>query len=237
MCRHCGTVLFEPPVPVAPIGATAAPAPHAPAAAPRGDDRFFAPTVLEPVTVTAPAPPRRHGPIIAVVIVIAVVALGAGAYALFGGHGSGTASVPVAMPPHGPANGMPGGLSDVVRIQAESSRQIALAAIAQATSESNGAPLDVRYLAQVAPSLTWRVGTDSSTGSHDVSLTQGGTVTTIAIAASNKEICAYAHFQAGQPSQYVTMLNDKSCKAVDAPSDGWSPLPGGSSADLPPEGY
>jgi hypothetical protein len=39
--------------------------------------------------------------------------------------------------------------------------------------------------------------------------------------------------QPGTASQYVTMINVSSCKATDAPADGWSTLQGGSSSDLP----
>jgi hypothetical protein len=235
-CRHCGTLLIPPPVPSAPLGAHApveAPTPPKP---PTGDDRFFAPTVLEPVAVKTPPAERKRGPVFVAIIALALLVLVGGVFALTRSGGSSGSETPVAMPPHGPSNGMPSSLADVVRIQAESSRQIAMSAIAQATQQDATA-LDPARLAQIAPSLTWKAGSESSKSPHEVSFAQDGSVTTIALAASSKDVCAYGRFEPGAVSQYVTMLNDTSCRAVDAPEGGWSALPGGSSADLPPEGY
>jgi hypothetical protein len=237
-CRHCGTLFLEPPVPTAPLrsanDANAAPeTATVPPNTATGDDRFFAPTTLAPVRVNAAPEPKRRGAAFVAVIVLAVIALGAGAYAVFGDSGTSHAKTPVAMPPHGPSNGMPGGLSDVVRIQAESSRQIAIDAITQATTSGESGALDLGHLSQASGSLTFLDAKTSSKGPHEVSFAQDGDVKTIAIAASSKEVCAFARIEPGTATQYVTMLDETSCKATDAPADGWSTMQGGSSSDLP----
>jgi hypothetical protein len=237
-CRHCGTLLMEPPVPPAPFRATPAATATPEASAPppntsTGDDRFFAPTTLAPVTVNREPEPKRRGAAFVAVIVIAVIFLGAGAYAILGGGGTSHAKTPVALPPHGASNGLPGGLADAVRIQAESSRQIAFSAISQALATGDPNALDLQHLGAISGSLAFHDQNTSSKGPHDVSFAHDGDVNTIAIAASSKEVCAFGRMQPGTASQYVTMINVSSCKATDAPADGWSTLQGGSSSDLP----
>ena len=144
--------------------------------------------------------------------------------------------VPVVLPARAPSQGLPSSLEDVVRIQAESARQHALSLLAQA--RGGGAGLAPSSLASLDPSLKWLPPDRSSTRSTEVSMLQGGDGTvTIAISASSKSVCAYAQLPPVGTAQYVTMGNVSSCRAADAPTDGWSPLRGGSASDLPPDGY
>jgi len=230
-CRKCGALLIAPPVSPAPLKPREGAAPRAVV-----DDRFFAAATLDPVAYTKAPASKKRGVLPIVLIVVALLVVGAGAYTLLG-SGAGKNSAPIILPPHGPTNGLPAGLDEVVRIQAESSRQRAMSALAQVSTQGDPNQIDMRTLQQMQPDLKWLPAETSSTGPHEVSMSQSGPVVTIAIAASNKNVCAFGHFQLGQVSQYVTMANMHSCKATDAPTQGWSTLAGGSSADLPPEGY
>ena len=242
-CASCGALNVAPPVPAA-VTAFAATAPTAEAEATPlptpSSEQFFAPTVLQnPVVVQPPARAPRPGPSKATLILIAIalVAVAGVAYPVFASGGHGKAKPPVAMAPHGPNTGLPSSLADVVRIQAESARQTALAGISQAYSENNGQPLTPSVLQNDAPSLTWFSGAQSSKGPTQVSYDQTADGVTIAIAASSKDVCAYAKWSPGQVSQYVTMLNDTTCRADQPPAAGWSTLAGGANSDLPPDGY
>jgi len=230
---------MPPPAPVVPLAApAAAPAPLEAPPAPAGDDRFFAPAVLEPVTVTRPPASSGKNPVVIGAIVVIVLAVAIGGFAVLRpGTSSAAKKTPVVLPARAPSNSLPGSLEDVVRIQAESSRQTALAAISEASAEGSDPQVDLHELGQVQPGLTWVTGDVSSTGPHQVSLTQTGDLVTLAIAASSKEVCAFARWQAGTTAQYVTMGNVSSCRAVDAPNEGWSNLAGGSASDLPGQGY
>jgi hypothetical protein len=232
-CRKCGALLIAPPVPPAP--------PKPPeGAAPRAvvDDRFFAAATLDPVAYSKAPAPKKRGLLPIVLGVVALLVVGAGAYTLLGSSGgAGNDGAPIILPPHGPTNGLPGGLGDVVRIQAESSRQRAFSALAQVSQQGDPNNIDMHMLQQMQPDLKWLPADTSSTGPHEVSMMQEGATVTIAIAASNKTVCAFGRWAPGQTSQYVTMANMHSCRATDAPTQGWSTLAGGSSADLPPEGY
>ena len=242
-CASCGALNVAPPVPAAVMtfaATTATAAPEAPTLPTPSSDQFFAPTVLaNPVVVQPPARAPRSGPSKAtlVLIAIALVAVVGIAYPVFASGGHGKAKPPVAMAPHGPNTGLPSSLADVVRIQAESARQTALAGISQAYSENNGQTLTPSMLQNDAPSLTWFSGAQSSKGPTQVSYEQTTDRVTIAIAASSKEVCAYGKWSPGQVSQYVTMLNDTVCRADQPPAAGWSTLAGGANSDLPPDGY
>jgi hypothetical protein len=229
-CRKCGALLIAPPVPPAP------PKPRE-GAAPRTvvDDRFFSTATLERVEYKK-AEPKKRGVVPIVIAVLALVLVAGGAYALLGGSAQKN-SAPTILPPHGPTNGLPASLGDVVRIQAESSRQRAFGALAQVSSQGDPTHIDMQTLQQMQPDLKWLPADTSSTGPHEVSMLQQGASVTIAISASNKTTCAFGQWSPGQASEYVTMTNMRSCKATDAPTQGWSTLAGGSTADLPPEGY
>ena len=241
-CRSCGALAIAPPTPAA----RPTPPPEAETLANEVPvaEQFFAPVALHTqlsasppsasVTAKSTQPRLTRVPLAAMVALLVVVGVGAAVYAFHGGsHGKKT---PVVLAAHAPTAGLPHSLEDVVRQQAESSRQTALAAIAQ-VSPAGGATLDPHQLEQVQPSLTWVPADQSSTGPNQVSMAQSDGHVTIAIAASSRDVCAFAVWSPGAASRYVTMGNVSSCRAVDAPSSGWSTLAGGSASDLPAEGY
>lgn len=228
-CRKCGAGLIAPPAPLVAV------APAGPVVAP--EEQFFAPTVLQPVVVRNPVAPKRRAPVGALVALVVLIVLGAGAYALTQSGGSHTAAskTPVVLSAQPPQAGIPS-LEQVVRIRAESSRQLAFSAIAQTYSEQDGR-LDAQVLQGMQPSLKWIGGDQSSTGPMEVSFAQTNDGVAIAISTSSREMCAFGKWAPGAVSQYVTMGNVSSCRAIDAPASGWSTLAGGSASDLPPEGY
>ena len=239
-CRACGTLLMTPPAPVAAFPGGAAPvtpADPSPPAPPNADEQFFAPASLQRVTLTQAPAARRGIPTGGVVALVVVAALAVAGYTLVSassGHAHG--GTPVVLPAEGPQAGVPGSLQQVVRIQAESSRQVALAAIAQEPTAQNGR-ISLSALQQREPSLQWFPADQSSTDPHEVSVLQTTAGVTIAIAASSKDVCAFAQWAPGAVTQYVTMGNMRSCRATDAPPAGWSAQRGGSASDLPPDGY
>jgi hypothetical protein len=232
-CKKCGALLIAPPTPLAPATPPEGSAPRSVL-----DDRFFAAATLDPVSYKKAPPAKKKGVVAVVLAVIALLVVGGGAYAFMGSDGgAGSNSAPVVMPPHGATNGLPSGLGEAVRIQAESTRQRAFSALAQVSAQGNREQIDMRMLEQMQPDLKWLPAGESSTGPKEVSMSQSGPTVTVAIAASNKTVCAFGKWQMGGVGEYVTMANMHSCKATDAPAQGWSTLAGGSSADLPPEGY
>ena len=56
---------------------------------------------------------------------------------------------------------------------------------------------------------------------------------TIAVAATNKDVCAFGRWAAGAGAEYVTMAHVKTCRAIDAPTAGWAAEAGGAASDLP----
>src|SRR5262249_13685399 len=94
---------------------------------------------------------------------------------------------------------------------------------------------DVGRLAAMQPNYTWVTGSDASKDPHTVSVGQLGSVVTIAVSGSNKDICAYGAWAPGGTPVYVTMAHEPSCMASTAtpicPS--WSTEPGGAASDLP----
>jgi hypothetical protein len=229
-CKKCGALLIPPPTPPAP--------PEGTAARSVVDDRFFAAATLDPVAYTKAPPAKKKRVLPVVIVVLALLVVGGGAYALTSHPGGASKdSAPVVMPPHGAVNGLPSGLGEAVRVQAESTRQRAFSALAAVSAQGDREQIDMRMLQQMQPDLKWLPAGESSTGPHDVSMSQSGPTVIVAIAASNKTVCAFGKWAMGAVGQYVTMANMHSCKAADAPTQGWSTLAGGSSADLPPEGY
>ncbi|MDQ1447757.1 MAG: hypothetical protein QOC79_728, partial [Actinomycetota bacterium] len=134
---------------------------------------------------------------------------------------------PVALAPRVPTAGLPTSLEAVVRIGAESTRRNALQTVEQV---GNG---DVASLANMQPNYKWLAGNERSTDSHVVSVAQNGDVVTIAVAASNHDVCAFGQWWPGATPQYVTMAHEPSCAAADAPGSGWSSEAGGAASDLP----
>jgi hypothetical protein len=262
-CKSCGTLLMARPEPLTPVGApaatagattgaTAAPprgatAPTAPTA-PSEAEQFFAPTVLQPITQLPPASlpsssssygsagTARVAPRDTVDagkwiklggIVLFLIAAIATAYVTFGSAAK-KHQAPVVLAPKAPTNGLPTSLETIVRMEAESSRRNALQAVEQVGSG------DVARLAAMQPNYTYIGGDQASKDPHTVSVLQNdSTIVTIAVSASNKDICAYGRWAQGGTPVYVTMAHEPSCSAATAPATGWSTEAGGAASDLP----
>jgi hypothetical protein len=229
-CRSCGALLMAPPAPFAPVGATVTPA------MPSAAEQFFAPAVLQPIAQLPPAPPAYTSatPTAGAAKWLALIGIVAFVVAAFATAwftlrpGAGTQrQTPVVLAPRAPTAGLPTSLQAVVRIGAESTRRNALQAVEQVGSG------DVASLANMQPSYKWFAGNQPSTDSHAVSVAQNTGVVTIAVAASNHEICAFGQWWPGAPPRYVTMAHEPSCAAMNAPTSGWSSEPGGAASDLP----
>jgi len=258
-CKSCGTLLMARPEPLAPVGAPAASAGMAAAApgspagtggvtapsAPSEAEQFFAPTVLQPITQlppsSAPSSSRYAGTaggapgevvdlgkwIKLGGIVLFVIAAIATAYLTFGSAAK-KHQAPVVLAPKAPTNGLPTSLDSIVRMEAESSRRNALQAVEQVGSG------DVARLAAVQPNYTYIAGDQASKDPHTVSVLQtDSAVVTIAVSASNKDICAYGRWAQNGTPVYVTMAHEPSCSAITAPAIGWSTEAGGAASDLP----
>jgi hypothetical protein len=217
------------------------------------EEQFFAPATLLPTATGAPAEPAesvapvatwastrvgtragadvaaRTGPgkwialIATIGFVVAAVAI---ALVTFGGAGT-DKQTPEALAPRAATAGLPTSLPDVVRIQAESTRRTALQAVQRLGRGDPGA------LADDDPDFAWVPGDEPSSDAHQVSVMQNGVVVTLAVAASNHDVCAFAQWQQGGTPHYVTMAHQPRCAAVDAPTTGWSSEAGGAASDLP----
>jgi hypothetical protein len=233
-CRSCGTLLIAPPAPVVPVGA-------ATATAPSTEEQFFAPTVLRPAVRLEPpddAVAYTHdiriagsgsgaGKWLALAgMILFVVAAVATAWFSFG-PSSHSREAPVVLSPRAPTAGLPTSLSAIVRIEAESTRHTALQTVEQVGTA------DIASLAARQPSYHWLAGVQPSTDPHAVSVGQSEDVETVAVAASNHDVCAFGRWSTGSTAQYVTMAHEPTCAAVDAPNAGWSSEPGGAASDLP----
>ncbi len=234
-CRTCGTLLMVPPAPVVEIGAEPDPGPsHA--------EQFFAPAVFQaPLQIAPPAPPTSaHDSPVAhtagsgaakwvvlggmVVFVLATVAT---AWFTIRPSAAARHQTPVALAPRPPTQGLPTSLDVIVRVEAESTRRTALQAVTEVGTGDRGA------LAAKQPDYTWVVGNQASTEPHTVSVAQNPGNVTIAVAASNRDVCAFGRWAPNVTPVYVTMAHQETCAAVDAPSIGWSPQAGGAGSDLP----
>jgi len=160
-----------------------------------------------------------------------LVCLVAGAYSLTH-HSHHEPSVPTILAPREPFAGIPTSLSDVVRIEAESSRHTALSVIMSAAS-SNGAALSTAQLAGLQPGYQWIPGNQPSTTNTQISVSSGPGIDVIAVSGTNKDICAYGRWSTAAGPSYVTMAHVTSCTATSAPTDGWSAIAGGAAQDLP----
>jgi hypothetical protein len=232
-CRSCGELLMAPPEPITAV----VPAATTGRAAVSADEQFFAPAALRPIVQLPPAAGVRPKPgassgsgagkwLAPVAVTVFAIAAVATALLTFGGAGT-KPGLPVALAPRPPTAGLPTSLSAIVRIQAESTRHIALQAVEQG---GNG---DVAALAAMRPDYTWVAGDTPSTDAHQVSVAQNAGVVTIAVAASNHDVCAFGQWLRGGTAQYVTMEHQPTCAAVGAPTRGWSPEAGGAASDLP----
>jgi hypothetical protein len=190
---------------------------------------------IEPaVTITAPMPSssRLSGQTIAI-IVVAVLGVGFAVthFARGGHHATGA---PVVLAPQAPLAGLPTSLSAIVRIEAESSRHTALSVVVSAASGTRAAPT-LTELSGLQPGYQWVAGTVPSTTNTMISVADAGSGVVLAVAGTNKSICAYGRWTPGIGSTYVTMDNVPTCAAATAPASGWSALPGGTAQDLPAE--
>ncbi len=235
-CRACGHLLMAAPTPVAPIGAPVeAPGPSA-------DEQFFAPAVLQTMPKPESVMPQPFnydaaagsgsapglGKWITVVgMVLFVICAVLTAYFTFKPGKNVAAEVPVALPPKPPAAGLPTDLNVIVRVEAESTRHTALQVVEDSGSD------DLATLARNQPDYQWVTGSTPSDGTKTVSVAQSGTQVTIAVAASNHDVCAFGQWSPGGTPVYVTMEHEPTCAAVDAPNAGWSTQPGGAASDLP----
>lgn len=235
-CPQCGSLVVAPPAtaPVAAEPVHATPYADTPVA-PTCDEQFFTPATFTPIERPAVASntarPRPWWPALVAVVIVLVIAYSARGLVTGGSH---AAKTPVILPPHGATTGIPS-LSDAVRVQAESSRQVAFSAISEVYAESG--PPTVELLQGRQPSLTFVGANDQSTGPHVVSFATTNDTATIAIGATNHDVCAFGRLPYGGVGQYVTESNVSSCTAADAPTTGWSDLAGGSGSDLPADGY
>jgi hypothetical protein len=212
-------------------------------AGPSPDEQFFAPAVLQPIDQLPPmasAPASRsqgRGPgvgndagkwIMLAAMLLFFVAAVVTARLTFTASSAHTRT-PVVLPPRPASEGLPSGLDTVVRIQAESARRTALQTAEQIRSG------DTAQLAAAQPGFRWVAGDSPSTDAHTVSVGQSHGVVTMAVAASNHDVCAFGQWSPGGTPRYVTMGHEPSCAAIDAPNAGWSSEAGGAASDLPDE--
>ena len=163
--------------------------------------------------------------------VIAVVIVIAGVYSFIprGGHAK---PPPTVLAPRPPSAGIPTSLSDIVRIAAESARHTALTTVIDTAGASGGA-LTLAQLQADQPSYQWITGSEPSTTNTVISITSGTGIDVIAVSGTDRDICAFGRWSPTIGSEYVTMAHVDNCSATNAPTNGWSPQPGGSNQDLP----
>jgi hypothetical protein len=211
-------------------------------------EQFFAPAVLQPGAQLPPAPPSTfaspyrsagepdtappraaEGPNWFKIGAVALFVIAAAATAYYFAFGGGAKQhlAPVVLAPKAPTAGLPTSLDAIVRMEAESSRRNALQAVEQVGSGNVG------QLASVQPNYTYIGGGQASTDPHTVSVAQNGSTVTIAVSASNKDICAYGQWAPNTTPIYVTMAHEPACAATTAPANGWSTEAGGAASDLP----
>lgn len=191
-------------------------------------DEFFVRVDMRPPPPPARAP--RNAPWGVIVVALVLVPMAVIGFALAHGRNRHRAA-PVVLAPRAATAGLPTSLADVVRIEAESTRHTALQAVENAATANGTA--DIGNVAAMQPSYTWLVGTQPSTGPQVVSFEDANGVATIAVGASNKDVCAFGRWSPNTTPTYVTMAHLPACRAVDAPASGWSTEPGGAASDLP----
>ena len=238
-----GHAIPPPPPPLPPYRATAAPPPvdtsfGAPddaliaGARPRAATPDTMLPAIDPVITHAAANTKLHwgARTIAIVGVAALLVI-AGIYSMIPA-GKHARPAPVVLAGRPPFGGIPTSLSDVVRIAAESARHTALSAVIDAAGTS-GAALTLTQLASSVPDYQWVDGNQPSTTDTIVSITSGQGIDVLAVSGTDRDICAFGRWSPTLGSDYVTMAHVTGCAAVNAPTTGWSQLPGGSNQDLP----
>jgi hypothetical protein len=196
----------------------------------QGDEQFY---ISAPFVVRPPAPPRRGVTHAGKLLVLAALApLALVGYLVLRPAPSHT-SPPRVLAPASPSAGMPESLAAAVRMQAESSRHVALQAVEQVTAERGTAA--IADLAAAQPGLEWVTADQASTASKIVSIEQREGVATVAVSTPSREVCAFGRWSPGAVPEYVTIANVPQCRAVDAPVDGWTSEAGGAPSDLPDE--
>jgi hypothetical protein len=187
---------------------------------------------IDPLVAHTPAavPSRLNARTIAIGAVAALICA-AGVYSVIP-RGGKAKQPPTVLAPLPPAAGIPTNLSDVVRIAAESARHTALTTVIE-TAGSSGAALSLAQLQSSEPSYQWVAGGEPSTTNTVVSITSGAGIDVIAVAGTNRDICAFGRWSPNFGSEYVTMAHVDTCSATNAPASGWSTQAGGSAQDLP----
>jgi hypothetical protein len=99
----------------------------------------------------------------------------------------------------------------------------------------NGAPLTTAQLTGLQPGYQWLPGNEASTTNTMISVSSAPGLDTIAVSATDKDICAFGRWTPSTGPVYVTMAHLKTCAATAAPGGGWSPIAGGTAQDLPNE--
>jgi hypothetical protein len=225
------------PAPLVPVGTTgsgADPSAGAPAPSTPVEEQFFARTTLTPYssprtdTGVAGASDRAGKWItLGGMVALLLVAVAIAAFVMRPGS-SAKAQTPVVLAPRPPTAGLPTSLDVIVRVQAESTRHTALQAVERSGSANTG------ELANEQPGYQWVAGDQPSADTHTVSVGQSAGAVTIAVAASNHDVCAFGQWSpATGAARYVTTAHQTTCAAVNAPSAGWSSEAGGAASDLP----
>jgi hypothetical protein len=188
------------------------------------------PSRLEPEP--APAPPRFSHQTIGIAVFVLLFAVAVGYAVTHRGHHESTE--PTILAAREPFIGIPTSLTDAVRIEAESSRHTALSVIVSAASP-NGTALGTAQLEGLQPGYRWIAGDQPSTTNTEISVSSVPGADTIAVSATNKDICAFGRWTPAGGAVYVTMAHVPRCTATAAPATGWSTVAGGAAQDLPNE--
>jgi hypothetical protein len=221
-----------PPAPTPPAPTPPAPTPPAiprpaissppPAARPFADLDYFVPRI----TIARPLTPARRPKRPLLIGAALVVVLGAGAYLTYtwrAGDSSPRRSS-IAAP-----------LRDATSVQAEASQRTAiLTVIGSDAAGQEGASEGVTFeqLRAQNPNLQWVGATADSTGPNVVSVASAPGITTTAVAAGNGT-CAFSRWLPPGAPHYVTLTGVATCRAADAPIDGWRDEAPGAHFDMP----
>ncbi len=220
-CKSCGAFLVASPAPPTTVTVPANTNGPGTATAPRREEQFYAAATFTPAAIAAPRPATRTLTTGRVLVAFIVAAAGFALYTTFIHQGHSSSKVPVILPSTSDDGGLPS-LDQAVRVQSEATRQQALSAVAQALNESGGAPIDAAALTRIQPSFHWYPANESSNGPHDVSFEQTDQTVIVAVSTSSREVCVFGRLHADETQDYVTLGNVSTCRATDAPADGWT---------------